>query len=51
MMALFSGCVAIVGGALLKDTVREQVTAAGRIFASLMGGAIILGWILYVFPL
>jgi hypothetical protein len=51
MMALFSCCVAIVGGALLKDTLREQAKAAGRIFGSLMAGAIILGWILYIFPL
>lgn len=51
MMALFSCCVAVVGGALLKDTVREQAIAAGKIFGSLMAGAIVLGWVLYIFPL
>jgi len=51
MMALFSACVAVVGGVLLEDTFRGQAIAAGKIFGGLMAGAILLGWILYVFPL
>lgn len=51
LMALFSCCVAVVGGVLLKDTVRQQARAAAGIFGSLMGAAIVLGWILYALPL
>ena len=50
-MALFAGCVAVVGGVLLKDTPRQQVRSAAEIFGSLVGAAIVLGWILYFLPL
>jgi len=51
LMAVFALFVATVGGVLLRDTARQQVRAGAEIFGSLMGGAIVLGWILYVFPL
>jgi undecaprenyl pyrophosphate phosphatase UppP len=51
LMTVFAFCVALVGGVMLKDTVRQQVRAGAEIFGGLMAGAIILGWILYVFPL
>jgi hypothetical protein len=51
MMALFSCCVSIVGGALLEETIRKQAVAAAKIFGSLMIGGILLAWILYAFPL
>ena len=38
-MALFAGCVAVVGGVLLKDTPRQQARAAAEIFGSLVGAA------------
>jgi uncharacterized membrane protein YeaQ/YmgE (transglycosylase-associated protein family) len=51
LMALFAGCVAVVGGALLKDTLRQQARSAAEIFGSLVGAALVLGWILYFLPL
>lgn len=51
LMALFAACVAVVGGVLLKDTPREQARSAAEIFGSLVGAALVLGWILYFFPL
>ena len=51
LMAVFAFCVALVGGVMLKDTVRQQVRAGAEIFGGLIGGAIVIGWILYVFPL
>jgi hypothetical protein len=35
LMALFAGCVAVVGGVLLKDTLRQQARTAAEIFGSL----------------
>jgi len=51
LMALFAGCVAVVGGVLLKDTLRQQARSAAEIFGSLVGAALVLGWILYFLPL
>jgi uncharacterized membrane protein YeaQ/YmgE (transglycosylase-associated protein family) len=51
LMALFAGCVAVVGGVLLKDTLRQQARSAAEIFGSLVGAALLLGWVLYFFPL
>jgi uncharacterized protein (DUF697 family) len=43
--------VAVAGGVLLKDSLREQARSAAEIFGSLVGAAIVLGWILYFLPL
>ena len=51
LMAVFAFFVALVGGVLLKDSARQQARAGAETFGGLMAGAIILGWILYVFPL
>jgi hypothetical protein len=50
-MSLFAACVAIVGGVLMHDTLRQQARTAAEIFGGLMASALVLGWILYVFPL
>jgi hypothetical protein len=51
LMAGFACFVALVGGVLMQDTVRQQARAGAEIFGGLMAGAMILGWMLYVFPL
>jgi len=51
LMALFAGCVGVVGGVLLKDTLRQQARAAVEIFGSLVGAALVLAWVLYFLPL
>jgi uncharacterized protein (DUF697 family) len=47
VMVVFSACVSIVFGALLRDTLREQVRLAGRIFGGLVLGAYALGWLMF----
>ena len=51
LMVLFTGAVSVVGATLLKDERRQQIRAGAAIFGTLAGGAILAGWILYVFPL
>jgi len=51
LMTVFACFVGLAGGVLMKDTVRQQTRAGAEIAAGLMAGAIILGWVLYVFPL
>lgn len=48
VMMLFAACVAVVFGTLLRDDVRSTVRLASRIFVALVGGAYVLGWIMYV---
>jgi hypothetical protein len=51
LMALFSAAVSVVGGTLVKDDLRHQARAGAAIFGTLVGGAIVVGWVLYLFPL
>jgi len=51
LMALFAACVSVVGGVLLRETPKEQARSAAGIFASLVGAALVLGWVLYFLPL
>jgi hypothetical protein len=51
LMALFAGCVAVVGGVLLKDALRQQARTTAEIFGGLFGVALVLAWILFFLPL
>jgi len=51
LMVLFAAAIAIVGGTLLRDERRAQVRTGLVIFGTLVGGAIVAGWVLYFFPL
>jgi hypothetical protein len=48
IMVLFAACVSAVFGTLLRDSTRDQVRFAGRIFAILVLGAYAVGWLMYV---
>ncbi|MEI6668615.1 MAG: hypothetical protein WCP29_10705 [Acidobacteriota bacterium] len=51
LMVVFAALVASVGGVLLKDERRAQVQSGATIFASLIGSAFVVGWLLYFLPL
>ena len=51
LMALFALMVSIVFAALMRDTPAGQVRFGGRLFASFIGFAVLVGWILYFLPL
>jgi hypothetical protein len=48
IMLVFSACVSAVFGVLHRDTVREQVRMAGKVFGCLVLGAYALGWLLLI---
>ncbi len=48
VMILFAACVAIVFGSLLRETPRDEMRLAARIFVGLVGGAYVAGWIMYL---
>jgi uncharacterized membrane protein len=51
LMAVFAMFVALVGGVLMRDTLREQSRSGATIFVSLLGAACVIGWLLYLLPL
>jgi hypothetical protein len=46
-MALFAACVSTVFAVLLRDDPREQLRFGARVFGALVGGACVLGWLMY----
>jgi hypothetical protein len=46
VMMLFAACVSIVFATLMRDDARAQFQTAGRIFGALVGGALVVGWLM-----
>ena len=51
LLILFAFFVSLVFTLLAKDDAREQVRFGGLLFAGFIGAAIVLGWLMYPFPL
>lgn len=49
-MALFALFVSAVFAALMRDEPAEQLRLGARLFAGLVGGGILAGWLLYPLP-
>jgi hypothetical protein len=51
LLLIFSLCVSIVFAALMRDEMGDQATLAARMFGGLVAAAIIIGWLMYPFPI
>ena len=51
LLATFSFFVSLVFAVIAKDDVREQARFAGLMFGGFLLAAIVLGWLMYPFPL
>jgi len=51
LLVIFSLCVSIVFAALSRDDLREQAQLAAKMFAGLVVAAIVIGWLMYPFPI
>lgn len=51
LMALFAALVSIVFATLLRDAPREQFALGARMFGGFLAAALVLGWLMYPFPL
>jgi hypothetical protein len=51
LMALFAFFVSLVFALIAKDDAREQLRFGGVMFAGFLVSAIVLGWLMYPFPL
>ena len=51
LLALFAFFVSLVFAVIAKDEAREQLRFGGMMFAGFLAAAIVLGWLMYPFPL
>ena len=51
LLALFAFFVSLVFAVLAKDDVREQVRFGGLLFGGFIVSALVLGWLMFPFPL
>ena len=51
LLSLFAFFVSLVFALIAKDDLREQLRLGGLMFAGFLGSAIVLGWLMYPFPL
>ncbi len=49
-LLLFSFLVSVVFGVLSKDTPRDRMIYGAKVFASFVGIALLLGWVMYPLP-
>lgn len=47
IMMLFAAIVAIVFAVLMRERPSEQLGLGARIFTGLVGGALVVGWIMF----
>ena len=51
LMLLFAGFVSLIFAVLMKDEPADQAKLGGILFASFVATALVLGWVLFPFPL
>ena len=51
LMIVFALFVALTFATLLHDHPREQLKFGARVFGAFIAGGLLLGWVLYPFPL
>ena len=51
LMTVFAFFVSLVFAVIAKDDTREQVRVGGLMLAGFLAVAIVLGWLMYPFPL
>ena len=51
LMVLFAVFVSAVFAALMRDEPREQLRLGARIFGGFVAAGVLLGWLLFPFPL
>jgi heme/copper-type cytochrome/quinol oxidase subunit 4 len=51
LLALFSFFVSLVFAVLLRDDPRQQIRTGGMMFGGFLVTALLLGWLMYPFPL
>jgi hypothetical protein len=51
LMLIFSLCVSSVFAGLLREEPREQLAIGARMFGAMIAAAMVLGWVMFPFPI
>jgi hypothetical protein len=51
LLVLFALFVSVVFSVIARDSVREQIKLGGLMLAGFIASALVLGWLMYPFPL
>ena len=51
LMLMFSLCVSAVFAGLLREEARDQLIIGARMFGGMVVAALILGWLMFPFPI
>ena len=51
LLILFAFFVSLIFAVITKDDAREQARLGGLMFAGFIASAVVLGWLMYPFPL
>ena len=51
LLLLFAAFVSVVFAALMREDPHEQLVLGARIFGGFVGAGVVLGWLLFPFPL
>jgi hypothetical protein len=51
LLVLFAFFVSLIFAVIAKDDLREQVRLGAVMFAGFVASAVVLGWLMYPFPL
>jgi len=51
LLAVFAFFVSLVFALIAKDEVRDQIRFGALVFGGFLGSAIVIGWLMYPFPL
>lgn len=51
LLILFAAFVSSVFAALMRDDPREQLAFGARLFGGFVGAGLVLGWLLFPFPI
>jgi hypothetical protein len=51
LLVIFAFFVSLVFAVIAKDDLRQQLRFGGLMFGGFLGSALVLGWLMYPFPL
>ena len=51
LMLIFSLCVSAVFAGLLREEPKEQIAIGARMFGAMIVAALVLGWVMFPFPI
>lgn len=51
ILAIFSALVSIFFGTLTREAPAQSAKVAGLMFASMLGFSLLIGYVMYIFPL